>query len=205
MKEKIKAILIQTRNLNKKHFDTLIGERPFGSQWGKEMSKEDFENMDWEQVPSTGKGMLPFCMYFKASPPSTATQNCEPSTTVAPEDIQRQVGAHGIELVSDKVKARACTEAWLIVGPAEDENGVAVEEQFMVWTAFPGELMPPMPKEWDGKLESLDLAQGYAVKGLSSEEIMSLFGMTKEDLIPSPDGVCCGKDYFGMYCPICGE
>lgn len=165
--KQVHAVLVQTSNLNEKHYATLIGERPFGSKWGKEITRDELVSLPWQEVKAEGPNMLPFCTYFRATLPEGygAMQNAEPFTSIPNEHIQVQEGAHGLELVSDLVNERECSEAWLIVGPAQDEKGNKIEGQYMVWTAFPGELLSPLPKGFDGNIDSLDSQTDYAVKG----------------------------------------
>jgi hypothetical protein len=48
-----------------------------------------------------------------------------------------------------------CYGAWLIIGPAEDENGDEVKGERMIWSIYPGNLTPRVPSDWDGQLMSL--------------------------------------------------
>lgn len=159
------------------HLATLLGERTMGSKWGREMTRDLLVSLPWEQVPSEGPNMLPFCQYFRLGAEAMgehfpgSSQRCEPSSKLPRESIRVVEATHddardgsGIrvhDLVSDQVKERSCSEAWLIVGPASKEDQTPV-----VWTLFPGELFGRLPPEWDGDLDKLDLSSDLPVKGL---------------------------------------
>lgn len=76
-------------------------------------------------------------------------------------------GAHGLELVSSEVSSTLTNKAWLILGPAQDSNGIKYPGQYMVWTAFPGELTGSLKKApfYDGTFDSLVAAakNGYPI------------------------------------------
>lgn len=178
MNSTIVDAFVIARAYNPKHFYSLFN-RETGSQFDfpfrspNELAITQVAELPWKELPRDEHvdGIhLPFCVYFfveerdmpKAFP--HAHQRMEPSDRVKPEDITVAQGQHGPELQSSSIDERACTTAWLIVGPAEDDEGKSVEGHRMVWTMYPGELTPPTPKDWDGELKSLDLSQGYAVK-----------------------------------------
>jgi len=58
-------------------------------------------------------------------------------------------------LVRDLWSPDDCYGAWMIIGPAEDENGDEIKGEQMIWTAYPGNLTPGVPSDWDGQLMSL--------------------------------------------------
>lgn len=54
--------------------------------------------------------------------------------------IKLEVGNHGMELVSNDINLIPTSKAWLIIGEAQNRNGIKYPDQLMVWTAYPGEL-----------------------------------------------------------------
>jgi len=174
-----------TLEKNRKHFISLFN-RKTGSQFNHEWREptdfagRDIARLPWQELPKEEfiDGIhLPFCQYFRLDEEAMkhhfpfARQKMETSNSIDRDKIRASEAVHTDEergtriheLVSDHVGERPCTEAWLIIGPASDEDNNNIDG-LMVWTMFPGELTPPLPKDWDGKLESLDLSKGYAVK-----------------------------------------
>jgi hypothetical protein len=175
MNQKIIDLFINTLKLNVVQFSSLIGEREEGSQWGEEITREQLEGMDWKEVPVDGrKAMLPFCKYYRALLPDNtpATQRAEMSSKVTGIEVQEAVhtdkdrGTRVHELVSRNIKPRSCVEAWLVEGPACDENNNPIEGETIIWCVYPGELMASLPPDWDGNLDSLDMNDDYTVKGI---------------------------------------
>lgn len=173
---KVSDVLAATASLNKKHFATLIGERQSGSTWGESLTAEKISNLPWQQLPQeeyVAGVHLSFCSYFRLSDEAMAQyfpharQRMELLGDVAVGSVNVVEGAHGLELVSTLVQPRACTTAWLIVGPAEDEAGREIEGQ-MVWTLYPGEITARLPKVLtiDTDPGTLDRTLPYAVKGV---------------------------------------
>jgi len=173
----IAKLFQNTLNVNKKHAQTLVGERPAGSQWGEEMHPTKLTSLPWQQLDKNDyvDGVhLPFCDYYFLSEEDVlacipqAQQNMELISTCRERgyNISTQPGAHGDnELVSEHIKPRFCSTAWLIVGPAENEAGEEIEGQQMIWTTYPGEITARVKPDWDGDIASLD-GDHFAVKGI---------------------------------------
>ncbi len=151
-----------TQTLIPDHYATLIGERPFGSQWGRDFTEADFE-LPWVEAEVPAAVRQDGCRYFKLDGDAyrdafpNATLGAVPFNTLSPNlqrEVRREEGSHGPELRLYAAERNIPTtdEAWLIVGL---ENGAEV-----VFTAHPGPVMLPSPK--DGGL--LDPKLPYAVK-----------------------------------------
>ncbi len=181
---KIIGLMKSTKDANKEHFETLIGEREKGSKWGFDMSIEALASLPWQAFPEERKvpGLhLEFCDYYFLNTSDTekhlpfSEQHMEPSNqtdALAIEVVRAKhtdaVDGQGVrfhELVSKRVKKRSCRTAWLIVGPTSKEDDTKI-----IWTAYPGELTPPLPNDWGGDSKKLDLTIGYAVKGFEQGE-----------------------------------
>jgi len=176
----LKELFQHTRNLNPSQAESLLGERKFGSKWGRDFTEEDFD-LNWVEQPkfedSTGM-FLPQCRYFALLKKDVqlAFPNCTQRVEVLPAmniaDVQVQVSEHvdqvrKHELVSNKVTERQCEVGWCIVGPAEDKDGNPIPDGGeMIWTSFPGEMTVRLPADWDGDLTKLDQRECYAVKAL---------------------------------------
>lgn len=189
----IRGYLIQTMLLNFPHFQTLFGERSSGSQWGMNMSPLVLQELPWAQLKREHyvEGThLPFCEYFALSPDNVkkylpdATQDMLvlPQALAEGVDVQAGQGDHGLQLESKEIVSLPAKEAWMIVGPAEMpkegsdwENpswgvnwDLDIKSEKMIWTAYPGNITAPLPKDWDGNVESLDKETNYAVKAVAS-------------------------------------
>jgi len=148
-------ILNKTRNLNKKHYNTLIGERKSGSRWGKELGAADLEYLIDHGVElandGTDKRMIPICTYLKVD-----ISEILPDATVnmllvseLDDDVTIHIveGSHGPEYVIHTSTVRPTNIAHIIIGPAEDENGKAIEGERMIWTTYPGPLTEKADEE----------------------------------------------------------
>lgn len=71
--------------------------------------------------------------------------------------IQMLNGSQGIELVSSEVMPTPTNKAWLILGTAQDGNGVKYPNDLMPWTAYPGELTASLKNmtDFDGNMKCL--------------------------------------------------
>jgi hypothetical protein len=142
-------IIAQTKKLMPDHYETLLGERKAGSQWGRPFTEDDF-NLPWEE--DLGTGWLPLadparnpdCRYFRLKP----SREWFPEATVGATRIDElgdamlsavrvENGPHGLQLVCAGAWGRIETnEAWLIVGEHEGRE--------VVFTAHPGAPLPPL-------------------------------------------------------------
>lgn len=178
-----------TVKYNPAHLDSLFN-RERGSQFGRPLKIEDLVSLKWKQLPRyeykspehlDGKEGRPMCYYYYLDAEGVAEMfpealECvQSSADLDPSDIQPLTAQHlegtntrTRELVSHMVETRTPQEACLIVGPASNAKDEMIPGEVMVWTVYPGRTFPPLPEDWDGKLESLDLNVGYAVKGLSA-------------------------------------
>tara|TARA_R100000664_G_C2757778_1_gene146186 strand:+ start:429 stop:1016 length:588 start_codon:yes stop_codon:yes gene_type:complete len=177
-----------TVKYNPVHLDSLFN-RERGSQFGRPLKIEDLVSMKWKQLPRyeykkehlDGKEGRPMCYYYYLDAEGVAEMFPEALECVAssadldPSDIQSMTAQHlegtntrTRELVSDKVLPSIPKEACLIVGDASTVDNEMVPGAVMVWTVYPGRTFPPLPEDWDGKVESLDLSIGYAVKGMAA-------------------------------------
>lgn len=169
-------IIATTKDYNNGiHFYSLMGERPAGSQWGGKMTQDILLHwiMEGKRVPLweldaslTASG----CAYIRIIPAllrktfPNAEANVIPSHCVRGQ-IDVRDGAHGKELVCREWHRSAFinsddNQAWIILGPLGKEDN----KEIGIHTLFPGPLTPPLPKDWDGDIKSLDLRKGYAVK-----------------------------------------
>jgi hypothetical protein len=173
-----------TRILNPNHYNSLLGERPSGSQWGFDIKLEDYLSLAWHEVSYLHQDVLvPGCIYLKASArpflddlnKELPTQRIELLSDLSLKfiaaSVKVQEGAHGLELVSDQIEEQEVEEVSMILGKAEVQEGSPasmqpIDETLMVWTAYPGRITCPLPQDWDGKLESLDTTKPYAIKGI---------------------------------------
>jgi hypothetical protein len=174
----VKEFLDTTEKMHPGHFATLLGERPAGSKWGQEITRGDIINAPWKRLPlDQTAAHVSFCDYYRLDADDMrehfpqAKQCAFPSDhpMFEPGDIAARQGAHGWELFQPKAadfRMWAAKEAWLIVGPASRADGSSVPNRLMVWTLFPGPIMPPLPEGFDGDVGALDLSVGYAVKGV---------------------------------------
>ena len=189
----IRGYIIQTMLLNFQHFQTLFGERSSGSQWGMNMSPLVLQELPWAQLNRDAyvEGIhLPFCEYFALSldnvkkylPDATQDMMVLPQALAEGIDVQVGQGDHGLQLESKDIVPIPVEEAWMIAGPAslpKEGSGwevnlslldwdLEIESEKMIWTAYPGSITAPLPKDWDGKVESLDKEINYAVKAVAS-------------------------------------
>lgn len=172
----IKRLYEQTKELNPKHAGILIGERKTGSKWGENLTEEKLTSLPWKKYkgPSLPGVMIPGCDYYVLKDASKYFSNAKQRVETL-EDAEKkgyklkvQTGSHGNkEIVSPDVKESPIMEAWLIIGPAEDEKGKEISGKKMIWTLFPGILTGTDPK-WDGKIESIpeNRKKYTAVKGV---------------------------------------
>ena len=140
------------------HFDSLLGERPAGSRWGRAFIEADFA-LPWREAQPADAVRQPGCRYFVldgdafavAFPRATLGAVPYSSLTDAQRtNVYRANGAHGVELRIDTLAPGRPAEAWVIIG---DHDGDQV-----IFTVHPGRVMLPCP---DGQLDS---TQPYAVK-----------------------------------------
>jgi hypothetical protein len=171
----LKDVWQQTHEKMPDHAKTLLGERPAGSQWGGEGFAEHHIDLPWEDVTEkTPENVrFPGAKYYHI-PHETRMQHFPKSSVGAiplnefPQEllgkIQLTQGAHGKEMqireedVSPEfTKKHEETGAHVITGP--EDFGDAV------WTAHPGPIMSPLPRDFDGDINKL-FAQGkpFAVK-----------------------------------------
>jgi hypothetical protein len=153
-----------------------IERRPNGSQWGTAEEGDNYQSwrklakLPWQQLPTAEyqKGLhQDKCLYFYLSEEAVkehlpnAYQNFRLLDSFSPEELIEVYvfeKAHGVELVSPLVVAYEDVKtAWLILGPANTNDGIIVPDQLQVWTAYPGELTASIKqiKEFDGTLGSL--------------------------------------------------
>jgi len=161
---------------NPKHAATLVGQRPFGSQWSEEYTPETEDDLaaifaEAQEIPFEGMPAdtaIPICRYFRLE----AGEICGKerfllTNDIAPDmEVVVRAGAHGLELAltnRDDDLDREVSKAWLIVGPAEDEEGNSLaetENPMMVWTAYPGSITARLPKDF---FEKHSLVEGDTV------------------------------------------
>lgn len=173
--ENIKKLYEQTKELNSKHAETLIGERKTGSKWGENLTEKKLVGLPWKKYkgPSIPGVMIPIADYYVLKDASKHFPNAKQRVETLEDaekkgyELKVQTGSHGKEIVSPDVKESPIMEAWLIVGPAEDEKGKEISGKKMIWTLFPGILTGTDPK-WDGKIESIpeNRKKYTAVKGI---------------------------------------
>lgn len=169
MNEFLKVAIENTKRMIPSHWDTLLGERPAGSQWGREFTEADFA-LAWvdktDTLPASVK--QEGCVYLNLSGAQVhehfpaANVGAIPLNLLSEAELEKvriRNGAHGPELViesSDFVDSdgRYPVEAWVIIGKHDGED--------VVFTAHPGPVMKPLPAK---ALEDLFTAP-YAVKVL---------------------------------------
>ena len=170
------------------HLDSFFN-RERGSQWGRDLKVADLVSSNWKKLPRSqyqGSVHLESCHYFYLDAEGVAemfpdARECVASSAdMSPEDMQSltaqhlDTGARTNELVSDKIEPSIPTQACLIVGPASIQDPddptkrKTIHGEVMVWTLYPGRDFAPLPKDWDGDINSLDLSVGYAVKGMAA-------------------------------------
>ena len=147
----IKEAVAATKEAIPDHYATLLGERKFGSKWGRDFTEADFE-LPWEETDPPEVTRMPGCRYFKLD--GEAFASAFPDALLGatllknlPADLIDKVrikeGDHGTELRIDLIDIchdiEYPTEAWLIVG---EDNGRQV-----VFTAHPGPPMVPLSPE----------------------------------------------------------
>ena len=151
MHEIIKNAVEATKQNLQSHWKTLLGERPGGSQWGREFTEDDFA-LEWTEATDTVDPELksPGCHYFRLSPAEVERAfpdrklGAIPLNQLEPDEMQNvriHNGPHGPELRyhGELDVEGAADEAWMIIGP---EDGTLV-----VFTAHPGPLMKPLPAD----------------------------------------------------------
>ena len=164
-----------TKSVNPTHFQTLLGERPTGSQWGLEMTEDILREFRFYDITSllSEEVTQPGCFYLQAdlmehNPlPALPFQHMTllPDALDSNLPIRTQEGRHGLELVCDELKGEPVNEVSLIIGPGMDEDKQPVDG-LMIYTVYPGQFTAALPKDWDGNIDSLSKDLPYAVKGL---------------------------------------
>ena len=99
------------------------------------------------------------------------------------------------ELVSDQVFDTFVCDlikrdeyaAWMIIGPAEKEDGTKVEGEQMVHTVYPGNLLPGLPDGWNGQLLSLLDAGSYDLTEEGAKESFATWATIGYDLTKIPN------------------
>ena len=178
-----KQIIDNTKRL-KEHFATLMGERPSGSKWGDRMTQKILTH--WiakgEKVSHSrlGERAVPGCEYIYVGAEmlhdSFPKAECDiiRSNCLSREQIRVRLGSHGKELVYGEAALRRnwrirrpadkAHNAWVILGDISSHLPESEGQVTGIYTLYPGPLTPALPKDWDGRVESLDLRKGYAVK-----------------------------------------
>jgi len=150
MTDIIKQAVASTKSKIPDHFKTLLGERPAGSQWGRWFTEDDFD-LPWVEAEPPAGTARPDCFYFRLD--EKALRAAFPGATLGampfkdvPADLLSSLrveqGAHGPELrvtVAPDAPFDGVEEAWLILG---DHGG-----DLVVFTAHPGPVMEPLPKD----------------------------------------------------------
>jgi len=177
--------IIRNTKLLKEHFATLMGERPSGSKWGGRMTQKILTH--WiakgNKVPPDrlGERAAPGCEYiyidaemlqkfFRKAECDIIRSDCFDR-----EHVKVGLGDHGKELVYGKeaiegnwrirrADPRGAYSAWVILGDISSHLPESKGPVTGIYTLYPGPLTPALPKDWDGRVESLDLRKGYAVK-----------------------------------------
>lgn len=131
-----------------KHMESLLGQRPSGSQWVEERCPNlphDLVALFERAVEVVGD--TPDCTYFRAKYPTPiGTIGYTTSGSLAPTDmVAVSEGAHGLELQLVGVLIPQPThEAHLILGIEEGHE--------VVFTAYPGPMTNRIPKDfWEGR------------------------------------------------------
>ncbi len=164
------------QKVNPKHYETLIKQRPAGSQWGRLIpwSPDTWSVLGWWEAhpdadlpPGTYN---PACRYFISEHlllVDGAVEHVARSTSFKPADLRLAQGVHGPELITTTPLPQfPAHKAWLILGPASKEDSTLVP-----WTAFPGEMAAPVPPGTTD-IAQLDTARvPYAVKYYSEETL----------------------------------
>jgi len=172
----IKELYEFTKEINPKHAKTLIGERSKGSKWGENLTEDKLVSVPWKKYegPNIPGAMIPVADYYVLKDASKhfsgAKQRVETLDKAEEKGYKLKVetGPHGNkEIVSPDVKEAPIMEAWLVVGPAEGEDGKEISGKKMIWTLFPGILTGSDPN-WDGNIESIKEGdkKHTAVKGI---------------------------------------
>mgnify|MGYP001436147691 CR=1 FL=1 len=166
--------LDNTKSENPTHFQTLLGERPTGSQWGLEMTEEILKAFIFRDVTEDlpEEVTKPGCFYLQAD---LTEHNPLPALpfqymSLLPDilgnlPIRTQEGRHGLELVCDELTGEPVNEVSMILGPGMDEGNRSVDG-LMIYTVYPGQFTAALPEDWDGNIDSLNKDLPYAVKGL---------------------------------------
>lgn len=159
MQERIKQAFESTKRIALHHYESLLQERPTGSQWGYNPTEEDLTSNGFELQELSGPHISPHCTYYKQNldEHTLSFQMAESSEVVSESSIHAKTGVHGWELISGEVGRSQAREAWIILGPEDGEE--------IVFTAFPGKLLKPLPEDFNGDIDTIDLSEGYAVKG----------------------------------------
>ena len=153
MNEFLKKAVEDTKKLAPTHWDTLLGERSDGSQWGQPFIEEYFFSLPWEEagheLPSSVK--MEGCRYFKLKNARAYFPDCrvgavrlEDLSSLERDELYICEGKHGRylgilrgDLLRSEINKDE--EAWLIVGKEEGA--------YLIVTAFPGPPMLPCPED----------------------------------------------------------
>jgi hypothetical protein len=148
----LKNAISTTKEILSDHYDTLLGERPAGSQWGRDFTEADFD-LPWSEAEVPSALRIDGCRYFRLDPEVVKAEFHDATLGAVPfkdlpaaliGSIRIEDGAHGSELRAT-VPAEVfdgladVTEAWIIVGKHDGRD--------VVFTAHPGPVMAPLPKD----------------------------------------------------------
>lgn len=163
MNNVIKEAISNTKIHLPDHYQSLLGERPGGSTWGRPFTKEDFE-LEWHDATDKVDESVRAdnCMYFRLSPADVARAFPDRKLQAIPlslldesewDKVRLRAGAHGVELVYEGGEdgeefdpEAAEDEAWLIVGTHETNRDTP--DVSIVFTAHPGPLMKSLPADF---------------------------------------------------------
>jgi hypothetical protein len=172
----VKDVWQTTKEKMPEHAKTLMGERPAGSQWGGEGFGEQHLDLPWEdvteKVPEGAK--MPGAKYWHLPPEHRKQHFPQANVGAVPmtelpanllSKVQMAQGAHGKELQireedlpPELLEQAGEFGAHLITGPEEGVGDV-------VYTAFPGPIMAPLPRNFEGDVsELMKHGKPYAVK-----------------------------------------
>jgi len=152
----ITTIAQTTKALIADHFATLLGERPFGSQWGRGFTEADF-GLDWREESPPDAVKMEGCRYFRLA--HEAFTRAFPGASLGavafcdlPEDLRARVevaeGAHGPELrIHQGIVGRLVEpfEAWLIIGDHEGHQVIFTAHPGLPLAPYRGQMDPTLP------------------------------------------------------------
>lgn len=190
----VKDVWQTTKEKMPEHAKTLMGERPAGSQWGGEGFGEQHLDLPWEdvteKVPEGAK--MPGAKYWHLPPEHRKQHFPQANVGAVPmtelpanllSKVQMAQGAHGKELQireedlpPELLEQAGEFGAHLITGPEEGVGDV-------VYTAFPGPIMAPLPRNFEGDVsELMKHEKPYAVKVVKGTKTASKIEDLKQQL-----------------------